>query len=197
MVDPVSPLAQSAIPGRYGCFNHQDEATGIRIGHRICVSLVQVTAWPDTLQTVKRALKKQTGLTLKPGNNSPSNEQYAIMPIAPGRFLVEAMTTDLETGLREMIAPDAGAVTGVSNARVVVSITGKKVEWVLSKGIAVDFSLTAFPVATCIQTSHHQIGLTIRRIDEQGFELYVFSSFVRSFWQWLESAAAEVGYEVV
>lgn len=195
MADMVSPLEETALPGRYGRREAEDDAVGVKLGHRICASLVQITTWPDSLKPVMTALGKLTKLPV--GETAPANDDYTVMPIAPGRFLVEAQVTGAEALLRKVVKPEKGAVTGLSHARVAITISGEKAEWVLSKGIAVDFSLAAFPVDTSIVTSHHEIGLTIRRIDEQSFDLYVFTSFARSFWTWLEKAASEVGYEVI
>jgi len=195
MADMVSPLATVAMPGRYGRMDASNDAACVMLGHRMCASLVQITTWPDSLKQVMTALTKLTKLPV--GAAAPSNDHYTVIPTAPGRFIVEAQATGAEALLRKAIKPEKGAITGLSHARVAVTISGKKAEWVLSKGIAVDFSLAAFPIDTSIVTSHHEVGLTIRRTDEQSFDLYVFTSFARSFWTWLEKAADEVGYEVV
>ena len=36
----------------------------------------------------------------------------------------------------------------------------------------------------------------IQRVGENAFDVYVFSSFARSFWKTLCHAAEEIGYEV-
>ncbi len=194
MADLVSPLAGVVLPGTYGRIIDEIAGPGVHLGHRICTSLVQVKAWPNTLENVTKTLEKLTGLSVRDG--APANDDFTILPTGPGRFLIESQDTALEQSLRKAVPPEKGAVTGLSHARVVVCISGPKAEWVLSKGIAVDFSLAAFPVATALVTSHHEIGLTIRRVDGQSFDLYLFTSFARSFWAWLEKAAGDVGFEV-
>lgn len=197
MAELVSPLEAVALPGRYGRIDTKIDTVGVVISQRVCVSLVQLVAWPKTNTGIVRSLKKITGLTIKKGLASPANDSTTIMPIGPGRLLIESEDADFENALRQAIAPDDAAITGLGHARVVVRISGDKASWVLAKGITVDFSTKAFPVATCLVTSHHDTGLTIRRIDEQTFELYLFTSLARGFWQWLEKAAGEVGYDVV
>jgi methylglutamate dehydrogenase subunit D len=43
---------------------------------------------------------------------------------------------------------------------------------------------------------HHDIHANIQRIDDETFDIYVFRTFARSFWQTLGHAAEEVGYRV-
>ena len=119
------------------------------------------------------------------------------MPIGPGRLLIEANKAGTENLFRKKITPAKGTVTSLDHGRVVIRITGSKATWVLAKGIAIDFSLEAFPVQTSRNTSHHDIGLTVRRVDENTFDLFIFTSLARSFWHWLDIAASEAGYEIV
>lgn len=154
------------------------------LSERLCGSLVQLQAWPNTVSRIKQLVAKQ-------------KEAVAVMETGPGRWLVESDAEGLEEDLRASVSPDTGAVTGLTNARVVITIRGDKAEWVLASGIALDFSLDAFPVGTTQVGHHHEIGLTIHRTSEASFDLYVFTSLVRSFWKWLEIASSEVGYSVV
>ncbi len=197
MVEAVSPLDRLALPGRYGRVPVDEAPVDVSLSARTCASLVQLTCWPDGQDQAVGELEKLTGLKIAAGNGSPESDQFTIMPVGPGRYLIEGTGEGLEDELRQVIPVETGAVTGLSHGRVVVSVVGPKAEWVLSKGIAVDFSQAAFPFATSVVTSHHSIGLTIRRTGETSFDLYVFTSLARSFWSWLESAAGETGYEVV
>ncbi len=196
MADRISPLQGLLIKGRYGKHADMDIASELVISHRMCTSLVQVNAWPDTDGKVRATLQRSTELKLVGGSKSPANKDYTILPVGPGRYLIEAEIDDLELQLRKRIVSDQGAVIGLSHARIVITLSGAKATWVLSKGIAVDFSPGDFPLCSCVATSHHDIGLTIRRTDDDRFDIFVFTSLARSFWQWLEKAAGEVGYEI-
>ena len=174
-VEKTSPLANLATP--------HVGSDQVVLSERLCESLVQVQAWPDTVGEVEATLGKLKDVTQ--------------MPSGPGRWLVEAPTAGLEAKLRKSIPTEMGAVTGLTHGRVVVNISGEKASWVLSSGIALDFHADAFPVGTTKLTHHHEIGLTIHRVAENSFDLYVFTSLVRGLWHWLETACAETGYSVV
>lgn len=175
--EKLSPLRDLAMPRLVG-----GEAT-VELSERLCESLVQVQSWPNSMIKVEKALK--------------SLKQAVVMPSGPGRWLVEAEEEGLEEELRETLPIDLAAITGLTHARVVVSISGENATWVLASGIALDFDLDAFPVGATQICHHHEIGLTIQRTAEDHFDLYVFTSLSRSFWQWIERASAEVGCRIV
>ena len=173
----LSPLEELAMP------KISTGEPGVELSERLCASLVQVQAWPDTIAKVEKIL---TGL----------KGDVTVMASGPGRWLVEDDEPGLEEALRKKIPTASGAVTGLTHGRVVVSISGPKAEWVLASGIAVDFDVAAFPVGETQLTHHHEIGLTLHRTGEDSFDLYVFTSLSRGFWQWITSASEEVGYSV-
>ncbi len=197
MDNKVSPLDGLLVPGRYGHETDTGDQDILQISHRVCAGLMQITAWPKSKVAIETTIGKITKLTLSGGNNSPSNDNFVVMPIGPGRHLIEANKAGAKVLFRKKITPAKGAVTSLDHGRVVIRIVGSKATWVLAKGIAIDFSLEAFPVQTSRNTSHHDIGLTIRRVNETTFDLFVFTSLARSFWHWLDIAASETGYEIV
>ena len=87
-------------------------------------------------------------------------------------------------------------MTDLSHGRTAIRIAGPKAEWVLAKFFAIDFSLPAFPVGSGLSTVHHDIFAQIQRTGADQFDVYVFRSFARSFWNSLCHASEEVGYEV-
>ncbi|MGC4027194.1 MAG: sarcosine oxidase subunit gamma family protein [Mesorhizobium sp.] len=105
-----------------------------------------------------------------------------------------------EEGLAEhlisVIPAAVGSVTDLSHGRTAIRIEGEKVEWLLAKFFAVDFSRDKFPVGSGVSTNHHDIFAQIQRRAENCFEVYVFRSFARSFWKALCHSAEEIGYEV-
>ena len=176
MAEKRSPLHDLAMP--------RSGSDKVILSERLCDSLVQVQAWPNSLGEVEKQLMAMRG-------------EQVVMPTGPGRWLIEDDIDGLEDKLRQKIGPKLGAVTGLTHARVVVSISGEKATWVLASGIAIDFDLAAFPVGTTQVSHHHEIGLTIHRTGENSFDLYVFTSLVRSFWHWIAKASAEPGYSVI
>ena len=197
MDNKISPLKRLMVPGRYGRESDTDDLDTLSISHRICAGLVQISAWPKTKAAVETSIERITKLGLSGGDNSPINDEYIVMPIGPGRYLIEANKSGTEELFLKKIIPTKGAITNLDHGRVVIRVAGSKATWILAKGIAIDFSLEAFPVQTSRSTSHHDTGLTIRRINEDAFDLFIFTSLARSFWLWLDIAASEVGYEIV
>jgi heterotetrameric sarcosine oxidase gamma subunit len=197
MDNKISPFDGLLVSGRYGREPGADDLDTLQISHRMCTGLVQVTAWPKTMPSIVTAIEKISDLTLSNGNHSPSNDDFVVMPIGPGRYLIESNKLDTEILFQKRITSANGAVTNLDHGRVVIRISGNKATWVLAKGIAIDFSLDAFPVHSSRNTSHHDIGLTIRRVNENTFDLFIFTSLARSFWHWLDIAASEIGYEII
>lgn len=174
----ISPLHELAMP------RLAKGAVGVELSERLCDSLVQVQAWPDTIANVQKLISKAT------------SKNAAVMATGPGRWLIEEDVEGMEDRLRASITPDLGAITGLTHARVVVSIDGPKAEWLLATGIALNFDLSAFPVTTTQLSHHHEIGVTIHRTSDESFDLYVFTSYARGLWQWIERAGEEVGLSI-
>ena len=186
----TSPLHNLAMP------RVADGIASVDLSERLCGSLVQVQAWPDTVEKVAKSIEKSTGVAPRQTQAAVTKNDTVVMPSGPGRWLIDDEVENLEDKLRSAIDVKMGAVTGLTHARVVVSIAGEKASWVLASGIAIDFDLAAFPVGDVQLGHHHEIGLTIHRTSEDSFDLYVFTSLARAFWNWIARASAEVGYSV-
>jgi heterotetrameric sarcosine oxidase gamma subunit len=174
--EKLSPLHDLAVP-RTG-------PDSVTLSERLCDSLVQVQAWPDSVPKVKKKIDE-----MKKG--------LVVMETGPGRWMIEGEEAGLDENLRAGMDGALAAVTDLTHARVVVSISGARSDWVLASGIALDFHAEAFPVGATQLGHHHEIGLTIHRTGSDSYDLYVFTSLVRSFWHWIEKASGEVGFRVI
>lgn len=194
MAEIQSPLGTAFVPGQHG---NAAAGIGVTLRERKNLSIIQVTAWRDTIPTVLTAIGSATGLVLqnKPGLGRVAGEK-SIFGFAPCRYFVVSATPELETRLRSAISPELATMIDLSHGRTVIRISGPRAEWVLSKLFAIDFSEHAFPIACGRATLHHDIHTNIQRIDDETFDLYVFRTFARSFWLTLGHAAEEVGYRV-
>jgi len=170
---------------------------GVTLTERKLVSLVQVAAWPDTVEQVTDSVASLIGCAPPQGpSGSSGGSEGAILAIAPGRLLVESTDARLAERLAGQIGPDLGAVTDLSHARIAIRIAGPKAAWILSKGMAIDFHPAAFPPMKAAQSTIHEVGVILRRLSPESFDLYVYRGFALSFWEWLTEAAAETGYRV-
>ncbi|MBB3234040.1 sarcosine oxidase subunit gamma [Phyllobacterium endophyticum] len=194
MAEPRSPLGKAFVAGDHG--NHA-AGIGVTLRERKNLSIIQITAWADSIPAVLTAIGSATGLVLqnKPGLGRVAGEK-SVFGFAPGRYFVVSATPDLETRLRSAISAELGTMVDLTHGRTVIRIGGPRSEWVISKLFAIDFSEHAFPVAYGRATLHHDIHTNIQRIDDETFDLYVFRTFARSFWLTLGHAAEEVGYRV-
>jgi len=157
---------------------------------RLPLSLVQVGAWAETIRAVEKAVVTALGVALptEPGC-STKKEDILVMTIAPGTFLIEGSEPDIIGKLVTFIEPAVGTVTNLTDARVVLSVTGAKAEMVLSRGLALDFDLGQFPAHRVKQSAIDEIGVIIRRVAARRFDLYVYQSLALSLWDWLIDAS--------
>ncbi|APH72647.1 sarcosine oxidase subunit gamma family protein [Aquibium oceanicum] len=194
MAEQVSPLGPAWVPGRHG---RADGEPGVVLSETRPGSIVQAAAFPGSEKAIIAAIRKAAGLSLPDGaGGGVATDTKAAFGIAPGRFLVVDQSEGLADRLRAAIKPAEGAVTDLSHGRTAIRVSGPLAEWVLAKLFAIDFSLTALPLAAASATQHHDILAQIQRTGPESFDLYVFRSLARSFWMMLCHAAEEVGYEV-
>ena len=192
MVDQLSPLAPVLRPGK-----HAQGSAGVTLSEVAPGSIVQLAAWRGEESTVIAAIKEVAGLALPDGaGGGLATETKAAFGFAPGKFLIADQDEGLAAAFTTTVTPAIGTVTDLSHGRTVIRIAGAKAEWVLAKFFAIDFALTAFPIGSGLSTVHHDIFAQIQRTGVDQFDVYVFRSFARSFWNSLRHASEEVGYEV-
>ncbi len=195
MVDQLSPLAPALRPGRYA---QADRGVGVTLSETQPGSIVQLAAWRGAEAAMISAIKEITGLAVPDhAGGGVATDAKMTFGFAPGRFLVIHQDEGLAAAFTKAVDASTGTVTDLSHGRTAVRIAGPKAEWVLAKFFAVDFSPRAFPVGSGLSTVHHDIFAQIQRTGADRFDVYVFRSFVRSFWNSLRHASEEVGYEVL
>lgn len=194
MVDQLSPLAPVLLPGRHA---QGDGRIGVTLAETQPGSIVQLAAWRGEERAMIDAIAEVTGLTLPDGaGGGVAADSKAAFGFAPGKFLVADHDEGLAAAFGKAVDPQTGTVTDLSHGRTAIRIGGPKAEWVLAKFFAVDFALPALPLGSGLSTVHHDIFAQIQRTGADRFDVYVFRSFARSFWNALCHASEEVGYEV-
>lgn len=190
------PEAISPLRGHNEAQRPPGEA-GVTLTERKLTSLVQVAAWPDTAEQVEGILASLLGCAPpQERDGSSGGAEGAILVLAPGRWLLESRDPRLADRLAEQIGTNLGAVTDLSHARIAIRVSGPEAAWVLAKGLALDFHPDAFPPMKVAQSAVHEVGVILRRMSGESFDLYVYRGFALSFWDWLTEAAAETGYRV-
>jgi len=194
MVERLSPLEPVYRPGSHG---HFEDGVGVKLSETRPGSIVQLAAWPGMEKQVIAAIRVVTGLALPDGaGGGAADGRKSAFGFAPGRFTVTDEDEGLAAAFAAAVKAETGTVTDLSHGRTALRVEGPKAEWVLAKFFAIDFSLAAFPLGAGRATMHHDIFAQIQRSDAASFDLYVFRSFARSFWNALCHASEEVGYEV-
>ncbi|GAB4352425.1 MAG: sarcosine oxidase subunit gamma [Kiloniellaceae bacterium] len=192
MSDAISPLKGHAEPRTAG-----QGAPGVTLTERKLVSLVQIAAWPDTAEPVEGIVASLLGCAPpQRRDGSSGGPEGAILALGAGRLLAENRDPRLAEHLAGQIGPDLGAVTDLSHARIAIRVSGPRAAWVLAKGLAVDLHPSAFPPLKVAQAAIHEVGVIVRRLSPESFDLYVYRGFALSFWHWLTEAAEETGYRV-
>lgn len=194
MVEIASPLEPIYRRGAHG---NRDGGSGVTIWETQPGSIVQVASWPVKEDLARAAIEAATTLNLGMESGAGAHDDSrAAFGFARGRWLVVNQAEGMGDALRGRIDIETGTVTDLSHGRTAIAIEGEKAQWVLSKLFAIDFSLPAFPVGAGKSIAHHEFFTLIQRTGADRFDLYVYRSFARSFWQLLCASAREVGYTV-
>jgi methylglutamate dehydrogenase subunit D len=106
-------------------------------------------------------------------------------------YVYDVQFADLKRKLESL-----ASVSDQSHGRVMMRIDGPKVRAVLAKGTPVDLHEQEFPIGKSALTQMAHVSVHLTRTGADEFTLSVFRGFSESFWEWLTSQAAEVGYQV-
>lgn len=157
-------------------------------------AIVQIAAWPDTLQLVKGAMA-DLGLPVAEQGMGVANDAATTLALAPGRHLVLSDDPGLPARLEGALLSTVAAVTDISHGRSVIRLNGPDAVSVLLKGVAVDLDIHAFPPGRVAQTAIHHVDVTIFRQGDESFDLIVLRGFAEAFAEWLLDAGLEKGIE--
>lgn len=158
-------------------------------------SLVQLSLFPNSETKALTKLKKLGILEFPTDGMKTLQEDVGLLSLGAGRYLIESEKLDLFAKIQKAIPATIGSVTDLSSARTVFTITGPAAETVLLKGIAIDFSIDAFPIGKVAQTTAHHLSLTVVREDTEQFRIFAFSTFAQSAFEWLNVCALPHGLQ--
>jgi methylglutamate dehydrogenase subunit D len=169
------PLRDIAKPGRHGA-DGREAGVALTIVHPL--QLATVIAHNGESVAVAKVLE-----TL-----SDARTMWA----GPDQYFVQGSDVSaLKAKLRGI-----ASIIDQSHGRVTIHVEGPNAREVLAKGTPVDLHRDHFPVGKSAMTQMAHVGVHISRIGDDAFSLSVFRGFSESFWEWLETSAAEFGYTV-
>jgi methylglutamate dehydrogenase subunit D len=191
-----SPLADITHTNRQGS---PDANAGVSIAVRSGLALASVMARRHATDTLARRVKEvfDIGLPREPRRNCARDISFAWA--GPGHWLAVAEATEghawvarLRTGLSGL-----ASVSEQTDGRVVIRIRGPNARGTLAKGLPIDLHRRAFQPGYAAVSVIGHIGIQLWQIDDEpSYEMAVPTSYARSFWHWLTSAAAEFGISV-
>jgi len=137
-------------------------------------------------------------ISAKPGVSTITKEMTAL-PVSPGQWMVFSNKPN-DHVFGEKLAKKLngiGYVSEQSDARICIRVSGEKARDLMARGCRLDLHSSVASKGFCAQTQMAQCGVLIHQVsDAPSYDLYVYSGFARSFWDWLSHTAAQFGYEV-
>jgi methylglutamate dehydrogenase subunit D len=181
MADRRGPLTHHSGPG---------DRPGVTLSEVLPGSIVQVQAWPDTLDTVRRVISELLGIDAPAVGRSAGTEDILLAATAPGRFLITSDATDLAERFEAALTAQDGAVTDLAHGRTILRLEGERAAAIMTKCVAIDLDPTVFPPGRVAQTAIHHIDVLLYRRSETSFDLWSLRSFTEALAEWLEIRAA-------
>ena len=88
-------------------------------------------------------------------------------------------------------------ISNASGGQTLVRLSGEKARAVLMKSCPYDVHDRNFPIGKVVTTVFAKSQTTLRRLDENDWELVVRRSFADYVWRWLLDASHEFGLRIV
>lgn len=146
------------------------------------------------------AVKELAGVDVPGALQVAHDGGRAAVWMAPDELLLllpYAQAGDAVARAGEMLGDEHHLALDMSDARVVLRLTGTAAGEVLAKGAPCDLSDRAFPPGTARRTHLGGLAVAIWRLDAETWEVVAFRSYAHHLMAWLEDAArpgAEVGH---
>jgi heterotetrameric sarcosine oxidase gamma subunit len=197
MLKPRNPLADIALPGRYG--RRVGGPRAVVLMERPYFDLCALSARRGRMSEISETVRKLTHLILPEGPKRVAAEGLSLIGMAPGQWLAVAEDAAAAERLRALTLALAGLATSVdqSDGKTVLRIGGPRARETLAKGCGIDLDPRVFAPGDAATTPIALIDCVLWQVDEEpSYDLAVPSTLAESFWSWLTAAAAEYGYEV-
>lgn len=191
-----SPLAGRVSLGRHGM---AEGALGVVMQERTGLQIATMAARRGQAPALAQAMRVFRGLDLPNAPRRVGDAAFAVLWAGAETWLVMAQDWpgDLEAALRSTFGAFA-AIADQSDGRVVLRVSGARARDALAKGMAIDLHPRAFQPGDTALTLAAHIGVQIWLLDDTPcFELAAFRGYAGSLIDWLVSAGAEYGIEIV
>lgn len=167
----------------------------VAIAEEPFITMVELRLDPSGPGATAAAALLGVGLPTAPSSYAESVDTTVIW-LGPDEWLVISAALagrELESRLREAVAPHGGAAVDVSGQRTTLRLRGSHCRDVLAKGCALDLHPGVFAGGSAAQTILGRTGIILLAVDGSGadYRILVRSSFARYLADWLLDAAEE------
>ena len=132
---------------------------------------------------------------------SVRKRDVSMLWLGPDEWLVvvpDRRAARIEGALRDALEGQRVALTDVSHARTILTLSGPEARAVLVKGCPLDFHPRVFGPERCAQSRLAKCQVLIHQTDASPtFEIHMNRSFAQYAWTWLEDAGKEFGVGIV
>lgn len=192
--DPVSGFAGLPTVAGTGSGVVATEREGLGIAH--------VTARNARTAALGQVIRERYRLDLPDGPRRVCNGEVAVAGIGPGSWLLtcENAGNAFAAGLREPLENHA-AVVDLSDAYVVLRLTGPRLRETLAKLVPIDLHARSFKAGDVAQTVAEHMSVVLWRLEdsapgEAAFELAAGRSYAHSLYRSVRDSAAEFGFSL-
>tara|TARA_Y100000590_G_C15601296_1_gene970159 strand:- start:642 stop:1232 length:591 start_codon:yes stop_codon:yes gene_type:complete len=196
MVERISALSGHYSKGISG----KDNRSGIKIHESKNLSLLQISTWSNTLDTVGVKISKHLDLQDYPGpNKAIANEKVGLLRTEPTKWWIVGQEESISHNLSDvanLINDEEGNVLDLSSSRTQIVINGNDSTNLLNRHLPIDLREQSFPIDSLASTAFHHVGVTLWR-SKNGYQLFVPRAFALSLWEILIESAHQFGCEVL
>ena len=143
-------------------------------------------------------LEAKLKISGEPGKVTTSRNQTSL-PLSPGQWMV--VSKDADDNFASKLAKRVkglGYVSQQSDSRICLKVSGPMARELMSRGCRLDLDARSMQAGKCAQTTMAQVGVLLHQSsDDPSYDLFVYSGFARSFFEWLAHSAAQFGFEVI
>ena len=191
----------SALNGHYSKgISGKDNRSGIKINESKNLSLLQISTWSNTLDTVGVKISKHLDLQDYPGpNKAIANEKVGLLRTEPTKWWIvgqEELISHNLSDVANLINDEEGNVLALSSSRTQIVINGNDSTNLLNRHLHIDLREQSFPIDSLASTAFHHVGVTLWR-SKNGYQLFVPRAFALSLWEILIESAHQFGCEVL
>ncbi len=141
-----------------------------------------------------RRFNRVLGLELpQTPNTATANDDITAMWLGPDEWLIkmdDGKEPVLSAALLDVVEGQHAAVTMVSDAHMIFTVSGAGARAVLNQGTGIDLHPRTFSTGTCVRTSLGKTGVILHQVDDTpAYDVYAWRSYANYLSMWLDKAA--------